>query len=231
MTQKKYLDNNGLLYFWQKIVNAFVKKDGNKVLTDNNYTTEEKNKLAGLQNYILPKATTTTLGGIKAGEGVEITADGTLNATGGGTADSVDWSNVQNKPTTIAGYGITDAKIENKKITIGTNSVTVPSNNNELENGAGYQTSQQVQSAINTAVGKITQFGFQIVSELPRTGKKGIIYLIPKTKAEQNIYDEYIWIDTGYELIGTTAVDLTGYLKENDLVAITNEEIDGIVAG
>ena len=42
MANKKILDNNGLLYFWQKIVNAFVKKDGNKVLSDNNYTTAEK---------------------------------------------------------------------------------------------------------------------------------------------------------------------------------------------
>ena len=99
MANKKFLDNNGLLYFWQKIVNAFVKKDGSKVLSDNNYTTAEKEKLAGLNNYTLPKATTTTLGGVKAGAGVEVTEDGTLNATGGGVADSVDWSNVQNKPT------------------------------------------------------------------------------------------------------------------------------------
>ena len=26
MANKKFLDNNGLLYLWQKIVNAFVKK-------------------------------------------------------------------------------------------------------------------------------------------------------------------------------------------------------------
>ena len=54
-------------------------------------------------------ATTTTVGGIKVGSGLAITSDGTLSATGGGIADSVDWSNVENKPTTIAGYGITDA--------------------------------------------------------------------------------------------------------------------------
>ena len=39
---KKFIDDNGLLYFLQKIVNIFVKKDGDKVLSDNNYTTEEK---------------------------------------------------------------------------------------------------------------------------------------------------------------------------------------------
>ena len=37
---KKYLDNNGLLYVWQKIKGGFVAKDGSKVLSDNNYTSE-----------------------------------------------------------------------------------------------------------------------------------------------------------------------------------------------
>lgn len=42
----KYLDDNGLLYLWQKIKNVFVAKEAGKVLSDNNYTTEEKTKLA-----------------------------------------------------------------------------------------------------------------------------------------------------------------------------------------
>ena len=46
---KKYLDNDGLLYLWQKITNAFVKKDGSKVLSDNNYTSDEKTKLSGIE--------------------------------------------------------------------------------------------------------------------------------------------------------------------------------------
>ena len=46
----KYIDNNGLKYFLQKIINVFVKKDGDKVLSDNNYTDTEKNKLASLKN-------------------------------------------------------------------------------------------------------------------------------------------------------------------------------------
>ena len=44
----KYLDENGLLYFWSKIKAAFVQKDGDKVLSTNDYTTAEKNKLAGI---------------------------------------------------------------------------------------------------------------------------------------------------------------------------------------
>ena len=50
------------------------------------------------QTYTLPTASATQLGGIKVGAGLSIN-NGILSANGGGTADSVDWSNVQNKPT------------------------------------------------------------------------------------------------------------------------------------
>lgn len=45
----KYLDSNGLLYFWQKIVNKFVSKESGKGLSTNDYTTAEKEKLAGIE--------------------------------------------------------------------------------------------------------------------------------------------------------------------------------------
>lgn len=47
--------------------------------------------------YELPVASTTILGGVKVGSGLDIT-NGVLSATGGGVADAVDWSKVQNKP-------------------------------------------------------------------------------------------------------------------------------------
>mgnify|MGYP004630057517 CR=1 FL=1 len=51
------LDYNGLLYFWQKIkgfLNDKVDKVDGKQLSTNDYTTAEKNKLAGLKNYSHP---------------------------------------------------------------------------------------------------------------------------------------------------------------------------------
>lgn len=47
----KYLDENGLLYFWQKLKALFsgkVDKENGKGLSTNDYTTAEKNKLAGI---------------------------------------------------------------------------------------------------------------------------------------------------------------------------------------
>lgn len=54
------------------------------------------------EEYTLPIATAEALGGIKVGAGLSINAEtGVLNATGGGTADFVDWANITSKPETF----------------------------------------------------------------------------------------------------------------------------------
>lgn len=62
----------------------------------------DKKKLDGVatgaNNYTLPAATASTLGGVKVGAGLSVDSDGTLAATGGGTADSVAWGSVTGKP-------------------------------------------------------------------------------------------------------------------------------------
>lgn len=96
----------------------------------------------------------------------------------------------------------------------------------------GYQTASDVSTAINSALSGITGITFSIVQALPQTGEAGVIYLIAKTTAGTNdAYDEYIWVNNGFEYLGTTAVDLSGYVQTSDLVAITNGEIDTIIAG
>lgn len=80
---------------------AKVNKEDGKGLSTNDFTTDEKTKLAGLENYTLPTASKTVKGGIKVGAGLTMNGE-VLSATGGGTADAVDWSNVTNKPETFA---------------------------------------------------------------------------------------------------------------------------------
>lgn len=54
------------------------------------------------------------------------------------------------------------------------------------------------------------------------------IYLIANVGEEDNSYDEYIVYNGTPEKIGTTKVDLTNYVQDSDLIAITNGEIDEI---
>ena len=69
-----------------------------------------------------------------------------------------------------------------------------------------------------TAIASIPQFKFSIVSNLPETGEKMTLYLVPKTGADNDVHNEYVWIEeeSKYEYIGTTAVDLTDYVKKTD---------------
>lgn len=45
-----------------------------------------------------------------------------------------------------------------------------------------------------------------------------------------NIYEEYVWVNGQFELIGSTQIDLSDYWSKTDLVAITDEELDAIFA-
>lgn len=84
-----------------------------------------------------------------------------------------------------------------------------------------------VTAAVADALGGITGMEYQIVTSLPSTGAAGIIYLKSNgSSKQQNIYDEYIWVGSAFEKIGTTEIDLSGYVKSTDLVEVTEAEID-----
>lgn len=130
----------------------------------------------------------------------------------------------------------------------------IPTDNAELQNGAGYQTAQQVSAAvaaatepiqgsvsaiegkipaaastsnklmdtaavnaaIAAAVAGIHGISFEVVQTLPASGDTGTIYLVPHSGGvTRNVYDEYIWLGSSWELLGTTEVDLTGYATES----------------
>ena len=370
---KKYLDQDGLLYVWQKITNAFVKKDGTKVLSTNDYTNAEKTKLAGIEEG----ANKTTVDSALSSTSTNPVQNTVVNAALGSKVDAVagkglstndltddllaKLNNTASKVDEIATVGGEPNVIEIIKqngsvldVTNKTVNITVPTNNNQLSNGAGYitginnvdviealgytpydstnpsgyqnatqvnnaitskgyitstqaenlidgkgylttipseyvtdneltakgyiteiraeelitgkgyltsipseyvtdgeltdkgyqtaaqvnsaitskgyQTESQVNSLINTAIADITGIAYEVVTELPATGSAGVIYLISNGGPNPNIYDEYIYTNGSFEKIGTTDVDLSGYLQESDLAAITNSEIDTIVA-
>lgn len=81
---------------------------------------------------------------------------------------------------------------------------------------------------VNQAVGAVSTVSFQKVDSLPDTGESNIIYLVPSTTStEDNIYDEYIWVDNDWEHIGSTSVDLSNYVTTEQL----NTKQDTLVSG
>ena len=101
-----------LARFANNATDKFVAKEEGKVLSTNDFTNAQKEKLAGLENYVLPQASADVAGGVKVGAGLSITADGILSATGGGTADAVEWDNVIGKPEDLLQIGDVYSKEE-----------------------------------------------------------------------------------------------------------------------
>ena len=73
---------------------------------------------------------------------------------------------------------------------------------------------------------------FKVVNELPETDTENAIYLLPVTEgAEDNLFDEYIWVNGKWEKIGSAAVavDMTGYVKNTDIATSTTPGV--VIAG
>lgn len=80
-----------------------------------------------------------------------------------------------------------------------------------------YAIKTEVTQEIAQAVSGIQGFDAQVVSELPQTGTKGILYLVANSGSGQNIYDEYLWITDKYEKLGTREIDLSAYAKKTEI--------------
>ena len=80
---------------------------------------------AGANRYVLPTASATVKGGIKVGSGLMMASEVLSVNLNASHIPALDWSKITTgKPTTLAGYGITDAKISGGVITLGTNTIT-----------------------------------------------------------------------------------------------------------
>lgn len=86
MATDKIVRLSNLKTFLTSLKGLFVSKESGKGLSTNDYTTTEKTKLAGIatgaNNYTLPTASGTVLGGIKVGSNLTI-SNGVLSAVQG----------------------------------------------------------------------------------------------------------------------------------------------------
>lgn len=232
-----FLDKTGLGLVWAQIkllLAGKVDKVDGKGLSSNDYTADEKAKLANIQSGA--EVNVNADWDAVTGDAAILNKPTIPSATSDLTNDS-GFITAQDVPeAVIVDDALDDAStnpVANSVITnqLNTLSASIPTNNNQLTNGAGYQTASDVNSLIATAVGDLEGVDFEIVDTLPATGDKAKIYLVPlETSGTDNIYDEYIWITSSstYEKIGTTDVDLSDYYNTTNLVPITSTEINTI---
>ena len=144
--------------------------------------------------------------------------DDAISAGASTAIQGLDSSIAATSNQAISAVTITDGKIT------ASSKVNIPTNNNQLTNGAGYQTASDVSTAINTALSAaMTYKGTKAtVDALPTTGNKtGDVWHVTADGGE------YAWDGTNWQELGSI-MDLSDYVEESELVAITSSEINTI---
>ena len=232
----KYLDNDGVLYLWQKLKTLFAGKVdvvSGKGLSTNDYTTEEKNKLAGIaagadvstQYFDFGGATSSEAGtsGLVPAPG---TADRAHVLTGEGIWDSLalhSTSGPTGKSVSLV-VGMTDVST----INFGTDSsatLAVTGSANGLMTAADKAKLDAFSSASSYALKTdITSMykhkgSVSTVNDLPASNNtEGDVYNVTATGMN------YVWVVTN----GTGSWDALGEVFT--IASITNSEIDTILA-
>ena len=251
----KFLDDNGLLYVWNKIKQyvASVVPTKQSDLTNDDYTVKDseystyKGKISTLESRVDDIVTTggepNVLEGVQV-NGVDLsitnkkvnvtavsgTANGSIAINGTDVAVTGLGTAAYTNATAYDNAGAAATVLGSALDTAGTVSVYGNKASIDAINNAGYQTASDVTSAIQSALAGVSQISYEVVASLPATGEAGKIYLLANNGSNPNIYDEYIYVNNRFEKIGTTDVDLSGYMLTTDMVAITNAEIDTITA-
>lgn len=253
----KFLDLAGVEYLWGKIKAKFVAKEAGKGLSTNDLTTALKGNYdkaythsttahapAGAQANVIESVKVNGTALTTTSKAVDVTVptkvsqltndSGFLNAVPSTYKTKTENDTYYQPKGSYLTSVPTDYKTKTENDTLyqpkGSYLTSIPAEyvTDTKLTAKGYQTSAQVSSAITSAIANITSFDFSVVTDLPATGKKGVIYLKSNSGSGQNVYDEFIWVNSKYELLGTTQMDLSGYMKKTDATEVTNAEIDTI---
>lgn len=80
-------------------------------------------------------------------------------------------------------------------------------------------TKKQTDNAIAAAIAAVDHLSREIVGTLPENANENVIYMVLREGgAGQDVYNEYMYINGAWEIIGDTSVDLTGYAKKEDIL-------------
>ena len=143
----------------------------------------------------------------------------------GGTETMIDYNKALNKPSINNVVLVGNKTLDELGIQPKGDYITeIPSEyiTEEELNQKQYAT----ESYVLDKIANIEHFSRQVVDELPLVGKDNVIYLVRKEGAGDDIYNEYIWTGTSYELFGSTATDLTDYYNKDSVNELLDTKVD-----
>jgi hypothetical protein len=155
-------------------------------------------------------------------------------------ATSGKYSDLSGKPTIDSALSMTSTNaVQNKvvstalnqkqhtltagsRITISNNTISATS---EIDDTVSTSTSKTWSvDKIKDAISAISTLNIAVVQTLPTKDiSTTTIYLVPKSTTQtHNVYDEYIYVSSAWELIGTTQVDLSNYYTKTQTNTLLN---------
>lgn len=214
----------------------FVAQETGKGLSSNDYTSAEKTKLSGIaegaNKYVHPSYTAQKSGLYK----VTVDASGHVSATTAVAKADITGLGIPAQDTTYADAttsthglmsaadktkldGVATGAQANKIESVKVNGTALTPDSSKAVNVdlSAYAKSADVTKEIASAVSGVTQIDYSVVEALPSTGKKGVIYLVANSGSNNNIYDEYIYINSKFEKLGSREMDLSSYAKKTDI--------------
>ncbi len=218
------LNSKGYLTQHQDISGKVDKING-KGLSTNDYTTEEKNKLSGIEenanNYSLPIASSTVLGGIKIGNGLSIDSNGVLSSNGGGSSDLSNYqtktdNNLTTTNKTIVG-AINELDIEGIKAEDYNNDPVVVGNNLVARVSALETNESEVLSRVNSLESNKADVSRVSALETNKADKSSIPTSLPANGGNSNTVGGFsIWVGTQseYDAITTKSSTTLYFIRE-----------------
>lgn len=168
-----------------------------------------------------------------------------------GLMSSTDKQNLDNAVQKLSGIDagadvnvIETIKVNNSALTPDSNkavNITVPTKVGDLTNDSGFITKAvndltnyykksetYTKTEVDNLVDVIPKFSIAVVNALPTENiSNTTIYLVQSGNNTSNLYTEYIYVNSAWEILGAQEVDLSGYVRKSD---IATQSADGLMS-
>lgn len=204
----------------------------NELISGTNIKTINNNSLLGSGDITINPS-------YESGEGIDITNNVISNTI----TSYEDLSDLPNIPTStsellndsnyVSSSELSDVAFSGSYTEL-SDTPTIPDSTSELINDSGFitnavndLTNYYTKTEVNSLISTIPEFSIEIVTSLPTQDiSETTIYLVQQVGTTGNIYNEYIYVNQNWELIGSTEADLSNYYNKTEVDNLLSVKAD-----